>query len=121
MAKVLVIEDDELVSRMYNKALLAFGHEVEMARNGIEGLEKAKSFGPDIVLCDVMMPEMNGLEVLRTLKKDKQLKNIPVVMLTNLSGTYDAKMAKEGGACDYLVKSEYRPMEIAKKIVEYLT
>ncbi len=120
MAKVLLIEDDELISRMYSKALAIRGYEVEAAANGAEGIEKAKSFLPDLILCDVMMPEMNGLEVLLKLKEDQKLREVPVVMLTNLSGTHDAEVAKERGAIDYLVKSEHRPTDIAAKVESYL-
>lgn len=121
MAKILIIEDDELIGRMYVKAFTKVGYEVQAAVEGRSGIETAKSFQPDLILCDVMMPEMNGIEVLSALKADESLKHIPVVMLTNLSGTQDAQTAKEKGAVDYLVKSEFKPFEVSEKIKEYLS
>lgn len=112
MAKILVIEDDALVSRMYVKVLQQAGYEVELSINGREGVEKAKSFVPDLIFCDVMMPETNGLEVLDQLKSDPTLKNVPVIMLTNLSGTQDAQLATQKGALKYLVKSEHKPKDL---------
>ncbi len=120
MAKVLIIEDDALVSRMYQKTLTFEGFEVEVASDGREGVAKAKAVKPDLILCDIMMPNVNGLEALVRLKADEDLKNIPVVMLTNLAGTEDAKTAIAKGALTYLVKSEYRPKEIADKVTQIL-
>ncbi len=115
MAKVLIIEDDPLVSRMYQKVLTLESFIVESARDGKGGLAKAKTCKPDLILLDIMMPEMNGIEVLEKLKADPALQDIPVIMLTNLSGTKDAETAMQMGALDYLVKSEYKPKEVAQK------
>jgi CheY-like chemotaxis protein len=92
-----------------------------MAADGIEGLQKAKELKPKLILCDVMMPKMNGLEVLEKLKADPELKDIPVIMLTNLSGTHDAETAMKRGAFAYMVKSEYKPREIAMKVKETIS
>lgn len=116
MAKLLIVEDDALVSRMYKQAFAAAGFTVTIAANGRVGLTKAQEIKPDIILCDIMMPEMNGLEVLEALKSDPALKGIPVVMLTNLAGTQDAQTAKTKGAKAYLVKSEYKPKEVVEKV-----
>ena len=121
MAKILIIEDDPLVSRMYQTV---FGFEkvdVYIANNGVEGLQKAKDLKPNLILCDVMMPRMNGMEVLDALKADNELKDIPIVMLTNLSGTQDAELALKKGAVAYLVKSQYKPKEVVEKAKEYMT
>lgn len=120
MPKVLIIEDDELVSRMYTKVLSYEGIEVEMAKSGKAGIDKARETQPDLIFCDVMMPQMNGIEVLDRLKAQEETKEIPVIMLTNLSGTQDADLAVKKGAAAYLVKSEHRPKEIAEKIKEYI-
>src|SRR3990172_10946482 len=103
MAKILIVEDDLLVSRMYQRAFISEGFNVDLAANGREGLKKAQEGRPDLVLLDIMMPEMNGLEVLSALKTDEALKAIPVVVLTNLSGTRDAEAAMAKGAAEYLV------------------
>lgn len=120
MAKVLIIEDDPLMSRMYQKIFTFEKYEVEMAGDGEEGLAKASSVNPTIILCDVMMPKMNGLQVLEKLKADPATKSIPVVMLTNLSGQQDAETALSHGAVKYIVKSEHEPKEVADMVKEII-
>jgi CheY-like chemotaxis protein len=120
MAKILITEDDPLMARLYQKIFTFEGHEVETAENGEEGLEKVRSYKPDIVLLDVMMPKMNGLEVLEKLKLDPETKSIPVIMLTNLAGQQDAETALSKGAVKYIVKSEHEPKEIADIVKQVL-
>lgn len=120
MAKILLIEDDPLVVRMYQKVMSFEGFSIESAANGREGLKKAKEYKPDLIFLDIMMPKMNGIEVLEHLKADPELKHIPVIILTNLSGTHDAENALSKGAVFYMVKSEYKPKDVAAKAKEYL-
>ena len=120
MANILIIEDDVLVARMYQKVFSFEGMEVEVANDGIEGVEKARTLKPDLIVCDVMMPKMNGLEVLDQLKSDPETKDIPVIMLTNLSGTQDAEKALSRGAISYMVKSKYKPREVAAEVKKEL-
>jgi len=119
--KILIIEDDPLVSRMYQKALGFEDLDVEMAVNGREGVEKAKKLKPSLILCDVMMPEMNGMEVLEHLKADPETSGIPVIMLTNLSGAHDAETAMAKGAFAYMVKSAYKPRDVAQTVKNTLS
>lgn len=121
-AKVLILitEDDPLMSRMYQKIFTFEGYEVVMAENGEVGLEKAKLEKPTIILLDIMMPKMNGLEMLEKLKLDPASKSIPVIMLTNLAGEKDAEMALSKGAVKYIVKSEYEPKQIVEMVKEIL-
>ena len=120
MAKILIVEDDPLMSRLYEKVFKFEGYEVYVAGNGVEGLEKVRSIKPTIVILDIMMPEMNGLEVLDKMKLDPEIKKIPVVVLTNLAGSQDAEAALTKGAVKYIVKSEYEPKAIANMIKEIL-
>ena len=120
MAKILIVEDDPLMSRMYQKIFIFEGYEVELASNGEEGLEKARSMKPTAILLDVMMPKMNGMQVLEKLKLDPEMKAIPVVMLTNLAGQQDAENALAKGAVKYIVKSEYEPKQVANMVKEIL-
>lgn len=121
MSKVLIIEDDVLVSRMYQKVFSFEGLDVEVANDGAMGIEKAKNLKPNLIICDVMMPRMNGLQVLDKLKSDSETKDIPIIMLTNLSGTQDAQKALSKGAIAYMVKSEYKPREVAKEVKTVLS
>jgi len=120
MAKILIVEDDPLMSRMYQKIFKFEGYDVEMAANGEEGLEKVKSAKPTLILLDIMMPKMNGLEVLEKLKADPATKTIPVVVLTNLAGQSDAEKALSMGAIKYIIKSEYEPKQVANMVKEIL-
>lgn len=120
MAKILIVEDDPLMSRMYQKIFTFEGYEVDMAGDGEEGLEKARSGKPTLMLLDIMMPKMNGLQVLEKLKADPETKSIPVVMLTNLAGQQDAETALSKGAVKYIVKSEYDPKQVANMVKEIL-
>ena len=108
MPKLLLIEDDSLMIRMYQRKFEYVGFELQTALNGEDGLVKVKEFMPDLVLLDIMMPKMNGLEVLKALKADpeEEIRNIPVVLLTNLGGSQDdVDKGLELGAVAYLVKS----------------
>ncbi len=118
MAKILIIEDEAIVARMYQKSLSFAGFDTVVAVGGKEGLAKAVSERPDIVLLDIMMPEPNGMEVLTALKLNSETINIPVVMLTNLSGRHDAKLALSKGAIEFWVKSEIELKDLGKKISE---
>ena len=120
MAKLLIVEDDPLISRMYHRLFTFEGYEVEIASNGQEGLAKAQTVNPAMILLDVMMPTMNGLQVLEELKKNPQTKAIPVVMLSNLTGEQDAEEAINKGAIKYIIKSAYEPEDIVKMIKELL-
>ena len=112
MAKILIIEDDALLSRMYHIVFTSSKFKVDVAANGEEGFAKAQSILPDLILLDIMMPKLNGLEVLRLLKASSQTKAIPVVVLTNLAGSGDVKAALELGAVRYIVKSENKPQQV---------
>lgn len=118
MAKVLIVEDDPLMSRMYQKIFTFDGFEVELAHDGEEGWNKIKSFQPTVILMDVMMPKLNGLQLLERVKSDPGMKKIPVVMLTNLAGQADAESALEKGAVKYIIKSEHEPKEISAMVKE---
>ena len=121
MAKILIIEDDPLMSRMYQKIFSLEGFEVDIAIDGLEGLEKSREVKPTLILLDIMMPRLNGLQVLEKLKLDPEMKKIPVVILTNLAGSRDAENAMLKGAVKYIVKSEYDPKQIVTMIKEILS
>lgn len=121
MAKVLLIEDDPLMIRMYQRKLLSDGFEVDAALDGEEGLVKVRSFRPDLVLLDIMMPKLNGLQVLERVKSDPTISKTPIIVLTNIgSSEDDINRGLELGAVAYLVKSYYRPDEVVAKVKEVL-
>jgi DNA-binding response OmpR family regulator len=120
MYKVLLVEDDPLMSRMYQRVFVFNEFDIQLAGNGKEGLEKIAAFKPDIVLIDVMMPIMNGMEMLAKLKADPATKDLPVLMLTNLADVKTAEEATKAGALNYFVKSQYDPDQIASSVKEIL-
>jgi len=115
-------EDDPLMSRMYERAFRLGGHELTLAHDGEEALASLQKMDekPTLILLDIMMPKMNGFDVLRKIKEDEKLKSIPVIMLTNLAGESDAEKALGLGAVLYLVKSQYDPKQIVGKVQEII-
>jgi CheY-like chemotaxis protein len=113
---VLVVDDDLFLSGMFQFGLERAGFDVIVARDGIEGYDMARARLPDAILCDVMMPNLDGFGTLQKLKEDPATKDIPVIMLTSLSHQDDIDRAKEMGAATYLIKSETLPNEAPKKI-----
>jgi CheY-like chemotaxis protein len=120
VTRVLIIEDDMLLSRMYMTIFLSNKYDVEIATNGQEGLDKARDTKPTLILLDIMMPKLNGIEVLRKLKNDPEVKDIPVVVLTNLAGNQDIQTALELGAVRYIIKSEQKPKQVEEIVREIL-
>lgn len=123
MIKIFLVEDDPLMVRMYEKTFKLSGYEVEIAFDGEEALSKLQKMKPKptIILLDIMMPKLSGFDVLRELKKNPDLKSVPVVALTNLAGKDDAEKALELGAVLYLVKSQYDPKEVVEKVKEVIS
>lgn len=117
---ILIIEDEGLLSRMYSKKLIKDGYDCEVAENGEEGLKVAKEKKPDLIICDIMMPKMDGITVLSKLKESSDTKEIPVIMLTNLSDEEYIEKALEMGAVSYLVKNKLVPADVVTKIKEIL-
>jgi DNA-binding response OmpR family regulator len=121
MSTILIVEDDTLLLRMYQEAFSSEGFEVLSALDGQAGLDLARSKKPTIILLDIMMPKMNGIQMLEQLKADPAIHTIPVIVLTNLSGTKDAEKALALGAVKYVIKSEYKPREVIKIVKDIIT
>jgi DNA-binding response OmpR family regulator len=100
---ILVVEDNERLRANITNALEFYFH-VTYAQNGAEGIKQAKSIKPDLVITDIIMPEMNGYELLQSLKKDNDLKHVPVIMLTALGADEDIIKGWDFGADEYIVK-----------------
>ena len=120
MARILIIEDDPLMSRMYQKIFTFEGYEVDLADNGADGLEKVRSQKPNLILLDIMMPEMDGFAVLHELKKDPDTKDCEVIMLTNLSDNDAYRKAVQLGANGFLIKIETPPEKLIEEVEKHL-
>lgn len=114
--KVLIVDDDGTLREMYEDYLSANGFNVATASDGEEGLAKAKQERPAAILLDLMMPRMNGIEVLRNLKADPELKDIAVIVFTALIQDLEKQESFAAGASDYVVKTEATPKAIVEKI-----
>lgn len=113
---ILIVDDDLTLREMYVERLKVEGFTVDSAKDGEEAIAKAKSGHPNIILLDIMMPKINGLDVLKTLKNDDETKDIPVLLLTALIQDIDKTKGMSNGADDYIVKSETMPGEVIEKI-----
>lgn len=117
---ILIVEDDLDLSRLFEQCLKSEGAITITAKNGREALEKINANKPDLILLDIILPEVNGIDVLIALKKDDSTKSIPVIVSTVLTGSDILEKAKELGAADYIVKSDILPEEIVEKIKKVL-
>lgn len=113
---ILLVEDNDLLIQAYRMILEQAGYKVVLANNGKEALDKLESISPDVVLLDMLMPEMNGLQFMKKLKKDKRAGAYRIVILTNLGDEPMVKEAISLGASDYLLKAQLSPIDLLEKV-----
>lgn len=120
--KIMVVEDDIFVMDVYQTKLEQSGFEVISAANGLEAMKKLEeeNIFPDLILLDIIMPYMDGLEVLKKIKENEKLKKIPVILLTNLSQKEEIDQGLKLGAADYIIKSHFTPSEVLEKVNNYI-
>jgi CheY-like chemotaxis protein len=114
--KVLIVEDDAFLQSLLSQKLLSKGYVLLTSREGIKAIEMAKAEQPDIILLDILLPGMNGFDVLEELKADEATKDIKVFMLSNLGQQTDIDKALKLGAEQFLVKANTTPDEVIRKI-----
>lgn len=113
---ILVVEDEEPMQLVLRDVLKVEGYDVLEAKNGIEGLELALKEHPDLILLDILMPKMDGLEMLKNLRSDDWGRKVPVIVLTNLSDNEDIAKAVEEDVFEYFVKTDIRIDEVIQRI-----
>jgi len=118
--KILIIEDDKFLRELMVRKLVNDGYEVIEATNGEEGVRTAKAEKPDLILLDLILPGIDGFESLTRIRKDQEIANIPVIILSNLGQKEDIEKGLRLGATDYLIKAHFAPGEIAEKIASIL-
>ncbi len=118
--KILIIEDDFFVRDLYDRELSREGFEIETTVDGPGGLLKAVEGKYDLILLDIMLPKMSGLDVLKTLKEKDETKDIPVVLLTNLGQDSVIREGFSLGAAGYLIKAAYTPTQIIEEVKKFL-
>lgn len=123
MAKILLVEDDAILVEMYQAKFELEGHDIQVATNGEEALSTLNDFTPELILLDILMPKLNGFHVLKEIKKQPNLRQIPIILLTNLGESevdMNRELASALGVNDYLIKSHHTPDEVVAKAVKAL-
>lgn len=120
MKKILIIEDEEIILDLLKRKLTNEGYEISLARDGDEGVKKMREVKPDLIILDVVMPKMGGFEVMEEMGKDQELKKIPVIIVSNSGQPVELDRAKELGARDWLIKTEFDPQEVVDKVVKQI-
>jgi len=118
--RIVVVEDETFLLKALNMQLLNNNFEVFSAQDGLAGLNLIRETLPDLVLLDIILPKMNGFDVLAELKKDKKVKGIPVIILSNLGQDDEKKRGLDLGAIDYYIKASTSLSEITTKVKKVL-
>ncbi|MDA1169181.1 MAG: response regulator [bacterium] len=119
---IYVVEDDSFISNMYQTKLRNAGYTVEIALDGEEAWNRLQQDPlPDLVLLDVVLPKKDGFEILEDLRKNEKLKDLAVILLTNLGQKPDVERGIKLGADDYIIKAHYTPSEVMEKIEKVLS
>jgi len=119
-SRILLVEDDLLLVKMYQTKFTMEGFELLVASDGEAGLQIAQRENIDFLILDIMLPKLSGIDVLEKLKRDPNKKDIPVLILTNLTQEEEAKKALALGAKEYLIKSDITPKDLIDKVRKYL-
>lgn len=114
--KILLVEDEEIIIDLLKKKLERENYDVRVARDGEEGLKAMQREKPDLILLDIIMPKMGGFEVMEEMQKDEELKQIPVIVISNSGQPVELDRAKKLGARDWLIKTEFDPQEVIDKV-----
>lgn len=114
--RLLIIEDEEIILELMRRKLIEEGYEVSVARNGEEGLKVMRQTKPNLILLDIVMPKIDGFGVMEEMGKDEDLKGIPVIIISNSGQPVDLDKARDLGAKDWLIKTEFDPQEVVDKV-----
>ena len=120
MTKIAIIEDDPVINQMYRMKFEADGFTVRVAENGEHGVALVEDFQPDIILLDLQMPHMNGVEALTKIRANEWGKDIPVLVLTNLGEEEAPKELKDQGIASYIVKADLTPKQVVARVKDTL-
>lgn len=120
MKLILLIEDDPFLIDIYTIKLKEEGYAIEIADDGEEAMAKIKELKPNLILLDIVLPNVNGWEILRRIKKDGGLKDLKIIILSNLAEKEEVEKGMGFGADKYLVKAHYTPTEVVKEITKIL-
>ncbi|MCE9517893.1 response regulator [Candidatus Nomurabacteria bacterium] len=116
MKKILIIEDDLFLQGLEASKLTKSGYEIITAKDGTEAMEKIQEPGIDLVLLDLILPDFNGFEIMKKIRETESVKNIPILVFSNLSEEKDVEQAKALGSIDFMVKSNFTLDELVMHI-----
>jgi DNA-binding response OmpR family regulator len=117
---ILLIEDDAFISGMYQTKLAMLGYTIRVAADGEQGWQELERALPDLLLLDIVLPKKDGFEVLSDVRRHPQMKDLPIILLTNLGQKPDVQKGLELGADDYIIKAHFTPSEVVEKIERML-
>lgn len=117
---ILLVEDDAFIAGMYQTKLSMLGYTVRVASDGEEGWQMLTAEPPDLLLLDIVLPKRDGFEILAAARNDPKLKDLPILLLTNLGQKPDVQRGLELGANDYIIKAHFTPSEVVEKIEKVL-
>lgn len=116
MKKILIVEDEQLIGDLVQRKLREAGYYAFVARDGEEALKLIQVERPHLVLLDIVLPRLNGFEVLAELRKDAELRKTPVIIISNSGQPTEIEKAREAGVRDWLIKTEFDPAEVLAKV-----
>lgn len=116
MKKILLVEDDPFLVDIYKTKFKDEGFEVEVAQEGKQALAKIEEQNPDVLLLDLVLPHLDGFELLREIRNNEKMKDLKVIILSNLSQKGEVEKGLSMGATKYLIKAHYTPSEVVKEI-----
>lgn len=119
-SKILIIEDDSFLGDVLLRKLTGEGFSVSLVKDAEQGLKDIASVRPDMVLLDIILPKMNGYEMLEKKQKDPAIKDVPVIIISNSGQQVDVARARDLGAKEYLIKADFDPNEVVEKVRQYL-
>jgi DNA-binding response OmpR family regulator len=119
--KILLIEDDNMLAKVYKQHLSNGGYEVSVEKDGSKAIEKIKEIKPDLILLDVLLPSQSGIEILKKIKEEQDTSNCKVIILSNVSDDKTLSQVMELGVTNYFVKSEYSLDHLISKVEEVLS
>ncbi len=120
MRKILLVEDDPFLIDIYTAKFKEAGFDIQVVTDGQESLRKIKEKLPDLVLLDIVLPHINGWEILRKIRQEDKLKNLKVIILSNLGQKEEVEKGISLGATKYLIKAHYKPNEVVEQIKKIL-
>lgn len=120
MKKITLIEDEIILRDLLESKLIKNGYIVESAENGEEGIKKLKENKPDLILLDIVMPKKDGFDVMEEVQKDDNLKDLPIIVVSNSGQPVDINRAQELGAVDWIVKTEFDPQEVVDMVEKHI-